>query len=62
MIALVVETFRFISLFEGDIPGASKKECGNYLEHDLCAAKSEAGRMVDILTGWTESKLKYVSE
>lgn len=34
--------FRFIADFEGDIPGASAVECGNYLWNDLNGAKREA--------------------
>ena len=34
-IALVRECFAFIAAFEGKIPGSERKECGNYLEHDL---------------------------
>ena len=58
-ISLVEETFRFISSFSGEIPGASKKECGNYLEHDLIAAQKEAKYMLGVLNGWTEERLKY---
>ena len=31
---LVRDAFRFAADFEGEIPGAKKIECGNYLEHD----------------------------
>ena len=62
VISLVVETFRFILSFNGDIPGANKKECGNYLEHDLIAAKEEAQYMLGILAEWDASKLKYISK
>ena len=62
VISLVVETFRFILSFEGDIPGAERKECGNYLEHDLDAAKKEARDMLEVLPNWTEANLKYLTE
>ena len=39
---LIYNTFLFISMYEGEIPGSSKIECGNYLEHDLAGAKKEA--------------------
>ncbi|MBQ2272922.1 MAG: S-ribosylhomocysteine lyase, partial [Clostridia bacterium] len=32
---LIRETFEFIASYEGDVPGTSEKECGNYREHDL---------------------------
>lgn len=34
-----------------EIPGSSKKECGNYLEHDLIAAKKECAAYAAILAG-----------
>lgn len=33
------------------IPGAEKKECGNYLEHDLSAARKECREYLDVLAG-----------
>ena len=32
---LTVDSFRFMAAFEGDIPGASEVECGNYRDMDL---------------------------
>ena len=45
-IALVKESFEFIRGFEGDIPGATHKECGNYREHDLPGAKEVAADLL----------------
>ena len=58
-IGLVKRTFEFISGFEGEIPGAKRRECGNYLEHDLAGAKISAADMVEVLKNWTPSDLKY---
>ncbi|MBP5726610.1 MAG: S-ribosylhomocysteine lyase, partial [Clostridia bacterium] len=33
--SLVRQSFEFIAAFEGEIPGAKRQECGNWLEHDL---------------------------
>ena len=41
-IALVQESMAFIAAYEGEIPGASRIECGNYLLHDLAGAKQLA--------------------
>ena len=41
-LSLTVESFRFMAAFEGDVPGASEVECGNYRDMDLPAAKAEA--------------------
>ena len=58
-IALVQDAFRFAAAFEGDIPGAQKRECGNYLEHDLPGAKAEAAAYVRVLDGWTKARMTY---
>lgn len=58
-IDLVKECFQFISTFEGKIPGSERKECGNYLEHDLPGAREAAKDMLGVLAEWTEEKLQY---
>lgn len=60
VIKLIEDAFSFIADYEGEIPGVSKIECGNYLEHNLGGAKKEAAEMRDILVGYTEDRLKYV--
>lgn len=39
ILGLVTETFEFIRDFEGDVPGASARDCGNYLDMNLPMAK-----------------------
>lgn len=58
-IALVKESFEFISTFEGEIPGAKKEECGNYLEHDLPGAREVAKDMLAVLGNWKVEDLEY---
>lgn len=58
-ILLVQESFAFISNFEGKIPGAEKKECGNYLDHDLDAAKKDILPFLSRIKNYTVSDLKY---
>lgn len=58
-IALVRESTSFIASYEGEIPGNTSKECGNYLEHDLAGAKVLAKDMVGVLANWTEKDLYY---
>lgn len=36
---LLLVAIDYVINFEGQIPGATKKECGNYLENDLVGAK-----------------------
>lgn len=56
---LVQEAFAFIAAFEGEIPGAKRIECGNYLEHDLEGARETAKDMLDVLKDWSEEKMRY---
>ncbi|MBQ8308446.1 MAG: S-ribosylhomocysteine lyase [Clostridia bacterium] len=58
-ISLVREAMAFARDFEGDIPGNTAKECGNYLDHDLAGAKSEAADMCRVLEKWTKINLEY---
>ena len=44
IIPLLIEMFRFARDFEGEIPGASPVECGNYLDQNLPMAKWLADR------------------
>jgi S-ribosylhomocysteine lyase len=60
IIDLLVDMFKFISDFEGDIPGAAAKDCGNYLDMNLPMAKYLAKKFLeDVLTGINESRLNY---
>ncbi len=47
--ALMRDVFRFTADFEGDIPGATPVECGNYSDMDLDGAKSRALKYLDVL-------------
>lgn len=58
-IALVQESFAFIAEFEGEIPGATHRECGNYLEHDLEGARKVAMDMLQVLKDWTPDDMVY---
>ena len=60
VLELVLSSFAYIRDFEGDIPGSRRKECGNYLEHDLEGAKQTAIEMLDVLKHWTDDKLAYI--
>ena len=46
---LVKEMFSFIISYEGQIPGASLIECGNYLDNNLMEAKLYAKKYREIL-------------
>ena len=59
VLPLVLDCFGFIRDYEGEIPGASAKDCGNYLDMNLPMAKFWAGRYVKILDSADESNLFY---
>ena len=53
VLALLKECFTFVADYEGEIPGATAVECGNWREHDLAGANSDAAdyrRVLDKVT------------
>ena len=58
-IKVTKEAFEFTANFEGIIPGSTKIECGNYLEHDLEGAKKEAADQKEVLKNWTTADMIY---
>ena len=60
IVELMKRTFRFVADFEGEIPGAAAKDCGNYLLHDLPMARLEARKYLEEgLEQITEANLVY---
>ena len=49
MYPILLDAFRYMRDFEGEVPGATPKNCGNYLMHDLPMAKWEAARFAAYL-------------
>ena len=47
IVPLMIEMFEFIRDFEGEIPGASPKDCGNYLDMNLGMANYLANRYLE---------------
>ena len=58
-IKLVNDMLAFSASFEGDVPGATEKECGNVREQDLEGAKAIARKMIPILKSWTPADCAY---
>ena len=56
---LTQDALDFIAGFEGDVPGVSAIECGNYRDHDLEGAKKEAADQAEILKNWTTADMIY---
>lgn len=60
ILPLLKETFNFIAEFNGEIPGATPKDCGNYLFNDLPEAKKVASRFLkEILANPSSENLRY---
>lgn len=60
ILPLLIEMFTFLRDFEGDIPGASPVECGNYLDQNLPMAKWLADRYLkNTLDNIDEAHLHY---
>jgi S-ribosylhomocysteine lyase len=55
--------FTFIVNYEGNIPGASPIECGNYLDLNLSMAKFYANKYLnEVLNNFTKEKYNYEVE
>ncbi len=54
------EMFEFIANYEGEVPGADARSCGNYLDMNLPMAKYEAKLFLnEILLNIKEENLYY---
>ena len=57
---IIKNMFEFISNYEGEIPGAAPKDCGNYLEQNLAMSKYEASKyLTEVLSDIKEENLIY---
>ncbi len=62
IVPLMVEMYEFIRDFKGEVPGASAKDCGNYLDMNLPMANWLAKRYLDeVLYDIKEDRLVYPS-
>lgn len=60
ILPLLTSMFEFIRDFKGEIPGASAKDCGNYLDMNLPMANYLANKyLTDVLYNITNEKLVY---
>lgn len=56
---LLLRTFKFIATYDGEIPGASARDCGNYLDQNLPMANYYAKRYVAVLEQMTDLSFQY---
>ncbi|QAA34426.1 S-ribosylhomocysteine lyase [Clostridium manihotivorum] len=60
IVELLKEMYQFVAEFEGDIPGASARDCGNYLDMNLPMAKYLANKFLkEVLLVITDKNLVY---
>lgn len=60
IVPLLQDAFAFVMNFEGEIPGASAKDCGNYLDMNLDMAKYHARKfLTNVLDDIKPEQLNY---
>ena len=60
---LMTRMFTFMRDFEGDVPGAAPKDCGNYLDMNLPMTKLLADKYLkEVLEGISEERLIYPAD
>lgn len=58
-IRIVRDSFEYIASYNGEIPGVSEKECGNYREHDLEGAKKSVLPFLEATKNYSADMLDY---
>ena len=57
---LLKEMYTFMAEFEGEVPGAAAKDCGNYLDMNLPMAKYLSKKyLTEVLENITDEQLNY---
>lgn len=59
ILPLVRDCFRYIADYSGEVPGASAKDCGNYLDMNLSMANYWARRYSALLADISSDRLTY---
>ena len=59
IVELMIELYKFIKDYEGEIPGQRPKDCGNYLDMNLGMAKYLADKYLEVLLNISEKNLIY---
>ena len=59
IVPLMKEMFAFMKDFEGPVPGAAPRDCGNFLDMNLPMAKLLSGRFLSVLEHITPEQLSY---
>ena len=59
ILPLLKDCFRFVADFQGDVPGASARDCGNYLDMNLSMANFWGKRYGALLENIADDRLVY---
>ena len=60
ILPLVKEAFAFVASYEGEVPGATARDCGNYLLMNLPEARWEARKyLTEVLENISDKNLNY---
>lgn len=60
IVDLIKETMQFVAEYEGDVPGATPRDCGNYSFMNLAQAKADATHFLEeTLNKITDQNLQY---
>ena len=60
IVPLLKEMYTFMAEFEGEVPGAAAKDCGNYLDMNLPMAKYLSKKyLTEVLENITDEQLNY---
>ena len=60
IVGILKKMFAFIADYDGEIPGSTAKDCGNYLSMDLPMAKYESKKyLTEVLEKIKEENLNY---
>ncbi|MBG9988884.1 S-ribosylhomocysteine lyase [Aerococcaceae bacterium DSM 111176] len=59
LLDLLTRGFDWARKFEGDIPGASASECGNFLDQNVTMARYYAEKYYNVLKDWDDLTFSY---
>lgn len=60
IVDLMIEMYKFMGSFEGDVPGAAARDCGNYLDMNLNMARFVSNKFLnEVLLNITDERLVY---
>jgi S-ribosylhomocysteine lyase len=56
---LMIRAFEFVADYDGEIPGAAPRDCGNWTLHDLNGAKIASRKYLEVLKNPTDENFVY---